>query len=70
VGGLHECGVVDACAVVAQGGWHGAIKLKVLRTEMLGHVKHNFRAIRAEAPEVLATLREDPDRMLEVMNVI
>lgn len=61
---------MDACAVVAQGGWHGAIKLKVLRTEMLGHVKHNFRAIRAEAPEVLATLREDPDRMLEVMNVI
>ena len=70
MGGLHECGVVDACAVVAQGGWHGAIKLKVLRTEMLGHVKHNFCAIRAEAPEVLATLREDPDRMLEVMNVI
>ena len=56
--------------MVAQGGWHGAIKLKVLRTEMLGHVKHNFCAIRAEAPEVLATLREDPDRMLEVMNVI
>ena len=56
--------------MVAQGGWHGAIKLKDLRTEMLGYVKHNFRAIRAEAPEVLAALQENPDLMLEVMNVI
>ena len=47
-----------------------AVQLEELRAVMLHHLKRNFRVVRAEAPETLAELRENPDLMLEVMRLV